>query len=166
MYGSLDAADRWGEHYAAILVNAGFIRGRASPCHFFHPTWKVYMVVHGDDFIMASRADGRQRTLKLLTDHFEIKHDTAGPLPDMPSEIKVLGRVAACHDWGWSLETDPGLLEMAVEKLDLAEAKGVATPGVRPEGGCSGAGGAGARSLRVCAERGQPGGRALAVVRP
>ena len=57
----------------------------------------------------------------------------------MPSEIKVLGRVAVCHDWGWSLETDPGLLEMAVEKLELAEAKGVATPGVRPDGGCSGA---------------------------
>merc|ERR1712155_389724 len=36
MYGTLDAAERWGEHYAAVLTKAGFTRGRASPCHFHH----------------------------------------------------------------------------------------------------------------------------------
>ena len=34
MYGSLDAAQRWGEHYAQVLEAAGFSRGAASPCHF------------------------------------------------------------------------------------------------------------------------------------
>ena len=32
MYGTLDAADRWSEHYSAILTSNGFARGRASPC--------------------------------------------------------------------------------------------------------------------------------------
>ena len=34
MYGTLDAAERWAEHYSQILVQAGFRRGTASPCHF------------------------------------------------------------------------------------------------------------------------------------
>ena len=36
MYGSLDAAQRWGEHHAQVLETRGFSRGVASPCHFFH----------------------------------------------------------------------------------------------------------------------------------
>ena len=35
MYGTLGAAMRWGEHYAGVLEKDGFIRGKASPCHFF-----------------------------------------------------------------------------------------------------------------------------------
>ena len=31
MYGTLDAADHWAEHYAGVLTAAGFERGRASP---------------------------------------------------------------------------------------------------------------------------------------
>ena len=34
MYGSLDAAQRWGEHCAQVLEAGGFSRGAASPCHF------------------------------------------------------------------------------------------------------------------------------------
>ena len=36
MYGSLDAAQRWGERYAQVLEAGGFSRGVTSPCHFFH----------------------------------------------------------------------------------------------------------------------------------
>ena len=39
MYGTLDAAQKWAEHYACILSKAGFIQGAASPCHFHHPGW-------------------------------------------------------------------------------------------------------------------------------
>ena len=34
IYGTLDAAERWGEHYAQTLTDAGFTMGRVSPCHF------------------------------------------------------------------------------------------------------------------------------------
>ena len=91
MYGTLDAAEKWGEHYAAILVKAGFARGRASPCHFHHAEWDVSLMVHGDDFIIASRSAGRHKVLKLLSDNFELKHDTAGPGPNMAKEIRILG---------------------------------------------------------------------------
>ena len=87
MYGTLDAADKWSEWYSNILVKAGFIRGKASPYHFTHPSWNVHMMVHGDDFIFVSRSEGRKRTLDLLTDNFEIKHQTAGPGPEMIKEI-------------------------------------------------------------------------------
>ena len=36
MYGTLDAAQRWAEHYGTILVKADFVKGVASPCHFYH----------------------------------------------------------------------------------------------------------------------------------
>ena len=93
-------------------------------------------MIHGDDFIFVARAAGREHTLTLLKDHFQIKHDTAGPGPEYSDELKVLGRVATCHSWGWSLEADPSLLEVAVDRLGLADSKGAATPGVRPEAGC------------------------------
>ena len=80
MYGTLDAAEKWGEHYAAILTANGFIRGTASPCQFHHPAWGVNMIVHGDDFIFAAQRAGREKTLKLLQSHFDIKHNSAGSL--------------------------------------------------------------------------------------
>ena len=134
MYGTLDAAEKWGEHYAQILVSAGFARGRASPCHFSHPTWGVHLLVHGDDFVIVARREGRAQTLKLLQDNFEIKHTCAGPCQGMDREIKILGRIITCHPDGWTMEADPSLIEAAVDKLGLQEGKGVAVPGSRPEG--------------------------------
>ena len=43
-----------------------------------------------------------------------------------------------CHEWGYSLEADPSLIEAAVEKLGLKESKGVANPGLKVEGPGSG----------------------------
>ena len=40
MYRSLDAAQRWGEHYAQVLETGRFPRCVASPCHFFTKTWR------------------------------------------------------------------------------------------------------------------------------
>ena len=50
-YGTRDAGALWEEHYASVLTNLGFIRGRASPTCFFHPTKRISVVVHGDDFV-------------------------------------------------------------------------------------------------------------------
>ena len=52
MYGSLDAAQRWGEHNAQVLKTGGFFRGVASPCHFSHKDLETYILVHGDDFFL------------------------------------------------------------------------------------------------------------------
>ena len=36
MYGTLESAEQWANLYAATLTKAGFVRGTASPCHFYH----------------------------------------------------------------------------------------------------------------------------------
>ena len=39
-YGTRDAGALWEETYAHVLMDAGFIRGNASPCCFWHPQRK------------------------------------------------------------------------------------------------------------------------------
>ena len=58
MYGSLDAAQRWGEHSAQVWKAGGFSRGMASPCHFstkaYKPTfWCTVMI-----FSIVDRREG------------------------------------------------------------------------------------------------------------
>ena len=53
----------------------------------------------------------------------------------MVSELRVLGRIAVCHQWGWSLEADPCLIEAAVAKLCMENANGISTPGQKIDGG-------------------------------
>ena len=64
-----------------------------SPPHvtFITQVGGVNLMVHGDDFIMVARQDGRQRTLKLLEKNFEIKHTTAGPTPTLPKRAPGIG---------------------------------------------------------------------------
>ena len=51
MYGTRTAAYNWQAHFSGIFKRAGIIRGRASPCAFYHPKLKVFANVHGDDFV-------------------------------------------------------------------------------------------------------------------
>ena len=60
MYGSLDAAQRWREHYVQVLEAGGFSRGLASPCHFSHNGLPINVLVHGDDLFIVSRHEGRK----------------------------------------------------------------------------------------------------------
>ena len=36
MYGTRKAASRWEDFYSSVLFKLGFIKGKASPCTFFH----------------------------------------------------------------------------------------------------------------------------------
>ena len=95
------------------------------PVTFTMPTGGVRLMVHGDDFVIIARQAGRQKVLNLLSDHFELKHDTAGPGPDMAKQIRILGSVLTCTDEGWTLEADPNLIENAVCRLGMEDAKGL-----------------------------------------
>ena len=64
MYGTLDAAEQWAAHYTKVLEKAGFTVGRASPCHFFDAARDTWMLVHGDDFVIVGRKEGREHALK------------------------------------------------------------------------------------------------------
>ena len=92
MCGSLDAAQCWGEHYAQVWEAAGFSRGVASPCHFFHEGLQTYILVHGDDFLTVGQREGRKHALNLLRGAYELsKVVTLGPESSQSRTIQLLG---------------------------------------------------------------------------
>lgn len=109
MYGTLDAAERWGEHYAASLINSGCLRGIASPCHFYHSGKDIWLLVHGDGFVVAARQAGRDYTERSLQNACEIKVDIACPESQDPKEIKILGRVLTFTPKGIKYEGAPAI---------------------------------------------------------
>ena len=133
MYGTLDAAERWGEHYALTLTNAGFTRGTASPCHFYHADKDIWILVHGDDFVVVARQSGREYAETTLRAQYEVKVDMAGPEAQDPKEIKILGRIVTYTDQGLTYEPDPGNMEKVIHELKLSDGKGAATPGVKDD---------------------------------
>ena len=57
MYGTRDAAHNWEAAYSEYLAQLGFRRGQASSRHYYHPTSKVRILVHGDDFVAVGYED-------------------------------------------------------------------------------------------------------------
>ena len=70
MYGMLDAAQPWADHYIEILIAAEFFKGTASPCHSYHPKQSVYGLVHGDDFVFVADDEELAWCEKLLKSHY------------------------------------------------------------------------------------------------
>ena len=136
MYGSLDAAQRWGEHYAQVLEKGGCTRGVASPCHFFHKDLETYILVHGDDFFIVGRQEGREHVLRLLRSAYELsKVVTLGPGPSQSRTATILGRTLTLRRWGIEYEPDQQHVSRALKALGLTGAKGVGTPGTDDVGG-------------------------------
>ena len=50
MYGTHRAAEGWQDECSGTLVSVGFLQGKASACVFVHPTRKIAVSVHDDDF--------------------------------------------------------------------------------------------------------------------
>ena len=134
MYGTRRAADGWQDEYSTRLKEAGFTQGMASPCVFFHPTRKIAVSVHGDDFT----ATGSKRELdwfeQMLKSHYELTvGGRLGPGPRDDKEARVLNRVIRWTPDGLEYEADPRQVERLLEELDLdgEGAKGVVTPGLK-----------------------------------
>ena len=122
MYGSLDAGQRWGEHYARVLEAGGFSRCVASPCHFFHKGLQTDILVHGDEFFMVGRREGRKHALSLLRGAYGLgKVVTLGPESSQSRTISFFGRTQ--H------------VSRALKALGLTDVRGVATPGTDDAGG-------------------------------
>ena len=100
IYGSLDAAQRWGEHYAQVLETGGFSRGVTSPCHFFRKDLETYILVHGEDFYIVGRQEGRKHALSLLRDAYELsKVVTLGTESSQSQTASFLGRTLTLRHW-------------------------------------------------------------------
>ena len=48
----------------------------------------IWVLVHGDDFVIIARKAGREFALKILKAAYELKIDIAGPEADYKKEIK------------------------------------------------------------------------------
>ena len=64
LYGTRDAAYNWSETVARQLESCGYVRGKAYPAVYLHPTKDVAVMVHGDDYL----ASGPSEHLRELKD--------------------------------------------------------------------------------------------------
>ena len=132
MYGTRDAGAIWENCYTKCLVDLGFEQGVASPCCFWHPEWKVSVVVHGDDFT----ALGTPQSLDLyeagMCKAFECKlKGRLGRRDSDLKEMRMLNRIVRIDDHGLRYEADPRHVELLARSLNLEQCKHVVTPGVK-----------------------------------
>lgn len=128
MYGTRDAASNWETLYSKVLIENGFVRGKASPCIYYHRNFALRVLVHGDDFVGAGPHCYLQWLRKIMDQNFECRHELFGPAPDMKKEIRVLNRKITWGIDGIQYQSDSRHAAAIVKDLGLQGAKGVATP--------------------------------------
>ena len=135
MYGSLDAAQRWGEHYTQVLETGGFSRGVAFPCHF-PQTWRLTFWCTAMTFSIVGGQEERKHALSLLRGANELgKVVTLGPVSSQSQTASFMGRTLTLRQWRIEYEPDQQHVSRALKALGLTTAKGVATPGTDDVGG-------------------------------
>ena len=108
-YGTRNAGTIWeAVFYGDSLVSLGFLQGKASPCVFWHPTWLVSVVVHGDDFTALGTDDSLDLYEAGLLKCFDLKlRGRLGEGIDDLKEIRLLNRIIPLGAEGLTYEADP-----------------------------------------------------------
>ena len=123
LYGMRRAANRWEEHYAKKLRDAGFTQGVASPVVFYNPETKVRCVVHGDDFTFSGKHRELELIKKWIEGWCEIKfRGIMGLGAGDVRERELLGRILRRTENGLELEADPKHRRILMQKCGLEEA--------------------------------------------
>ena len=130
LYGTRDAAKSWQETLSLHLESVGFKRGRGHPSVFHHPERGLKALVHGDDYVASGASKDIDWFKAELEKAYEIQTQHIGFGAGRPREGKVLNRIIRCTDIGYEVEADPRHAELVIEQMEVAEDKGVATPGV------------------------------------
>ena len=68
------------------------MKGRSSPCRFFHESWKIRTVAHGDDFLSEGPGDNLRKMDAKMREKFSLKTEVSGGDKDDVQSIKVLNR--------------------------------------------------------------------------
>ncbi len=79
MYGTRDAAANWQKKCTDVMKQFGFIQGRASPCHFWHPNKDIKTMIHGDDFVSIGETHYLKWFATKLAIEFKIKNKYRQP---------------------------------------------------------------------------------------
>lgn len=132
-YGTRDAGPLWEDTYAAVLTDAGFVRGKASPTCFFHPTRRISVVCHGDDFVALATAENIAWYQSVLEKHFELgSKQVLGEDAGDEQEARILNRVLRLTPQGLRWEADPRHVENLARSLDLVHCGRISTTGHKP----------------------------------
>ena len=134
MYGTRDAAANWEACYGKVLVDNGFVRGRASPCLYYNKDRSLRLYVHGDDFVCAGPLCQLRWTTDILDTAFEAKHQVMGASDHLMKELKILNRKVSWKSQGITIEADPKHVRVLLEEMNLELAKVAKTPATREEG--------------------------------
>ena len=129
LYGTRDAAKNWQEEVAVTMKAWGFVQGVYNPCLYYHPTWNIRTLVHGDDFISTGMREKVMMFKVALENRFKLKTQIIGEGYGEVREARVLNRILRTTSTGWEYEPDQRHVDMLINGLGLQQAKGVATPG-------------------------------------
>ena len=90
LYGTRDAAQNWMDTYCKFMVEVGFIKGKASPCAFWHPRREIRSVVHGDDFTNLGYEHQLDWFKEQIAKKFDIKYrGRIGPGKNDAKEMRI-----------------------------------------------------------------------------
>ena len=142
MYGTRDAASNWSDCYATHLLGIGFKQSRSNPCLFHHPTKKVQVMVHGDDYLSLGNKQGLKWFADELSKRFECKSQVLGPEGEegCQSKIRILNRTIAWRSWGLEYIPDEKHAQELIKGAGMSSANSVKTPEESIEGEEEGSG--------------------------
>ena len=104
--------------HTTFMEEAGFVRGLASPCTFFHPQRKMRAVIHGDDFTLLGFDSDLDWFRRRITSKWEVKvKGRIGPSPNDQKIMHVLNRIVEWTDKGITYEADSRHAEIIIQSL-------------------------------------------------
>ena len=125
LYGLRGAPAAWQAHLSELLQSMGFRRGTFEASMFYHPEWKVYVLVHVDDIHMTGEAGMMQHVLDELQTTLLMKVN--GPFrPGM--EYGFLRSRRVVDKRGVVMIPDDSYIMETARQLNMVEARPAATP--------------------------------------
>ena len=134
MYGTQDASHIWQLDYVELLIAGGFTRGRHNAAVFFHFELGIYILCHGDDFVVLADEPGLSHVDRLLKSKYTVKNmGTIGFETGDDTELVILNRTlrVGSDAEGQYLDIVPDgrHADMIIKECGLKQgSKGVSTP--------------------------------------
>ena len=142
MYGTRDAPVEWQNEVGKTMMGIGFVAVRSTPCLYFHPTMNLYVVIHVDDVMAIGSKANIKEFLKEIEKKYEVTAEIIGPEEGRGNAAtccgnavgsvrsgKFLGRTVCWRSDGLTWTGDSKMAQVSVEEWQLANGKGVETPG-------------------------------------
>ena len=115
--GTHDAALKWAQAYSEAFEGMGFVKGRSSPCSFYHKAWGIRTVVHGEDFLSEGPGKILREVYAQIEKIFSLKTKVLGGDPEDVQSIKVLNRQISWKNGEIHWEAREGPSELFYDNL-------------------------------------------------